>query len=124
EGPAEHGLVRLVGAIARRPEQVFFFVPLVLLTILLALETSKGSITIAWGFEAVAVVVLGFLLKERVYALSALGFIVLCLGKLILIDLWQLSSGQKYLTMGALGVTAVLFSFLFPRYKHRLRELL
>jgi hypothetical protein len=122
--PPENGFSRMVAFIARRPDQVFFFVPLFLLTVLLALETSKGAITIAWGIESVAVFVFGMVIRERNYIFTAIGLILLCLGKLVFVDLWQLSSGQKYLTMGSLGIAAILFSFLIPRYGHRWKELL
>jgi len=36
----------------RRPEQVFFFIPFVLLTTMLAIEVRVGLVTLVWGIEA------------------------------------------------------------------------
>src|SRR5262249_50889907 len=42
-------ILKFLRAVIRRPEQVFFFLPLGLLAALLAIEMRRGLITVSWG---------------------------------------------------------------------------
>jgi hypothetical protein len=114
----------LLAAIDRRPEQVFFFIPFVLLTALLALEIRIGMVTLAWGVEAVAVFLLALWAKERSYRLAGLGLLLVCVAKIVFLDVWGLAPRDRYLTFIVLGSALLGVSFLYTRYRDVLRQYL
>ncbi len=111
-------------ALDRRPDQVFFFIPFVLLTMLLALEMPSGMVTLAWGVEAFAVFALAIWVKERSYRLSALGLLLLCIAKIVVRDVWRLAPRDRYLTFIVLGSALLGVSYLYTRYREVLRQYL
>jgi hypothetical protein len=115
---------RVFAALNRRPEQVFFFIALTVLTVLLALEMRHGMVTLSWGVEGVAVFLLALWLGERSFRLSGLGLLLLCVGKIIVIDVWRLNPRDRYLTFIVLGTALLLVSFLYTRNREALRQYL
>ncbi|HXZ20070.1 MAG TPA: DUF2339 domain-containing protein, partial [Candidatus Acidoferrales bacterium] len=109
---------------ARRPEQILFFVPVGILTALLALEMRKGLITLAWGVEGVVVFLIALAIGERSFRLTGLGLLLLCVGKLVVVDVWTLESSDRYVTFIVLGAVLLLVSFLYTRYQEKLRQYL
>jgi hypothetical protein len=124
DGVQRGAWVRAFNAIGRRPDQVFFFIPFFLLTILLALEVPKGLVTVAWGVEAVAVFLLALAVGQRSYRLSGLGLLLLCVGKIVVIDVWGLQPRDRYLTFIVLGVALLGVSFLYTRFRETIRQYL
>jgi uncharacterized membrane protein len=124
EESIERGLVRLLQAVVRRPEQVLFFIAIGLLTVLLALEMRHGMVTLAWGVEGVAVFVLALWLAERSFRLTGLALLLLCVGKILLVDVWRLDPRDRYLTFIVLGAALLLVSFLYTRNREALRQYL
>jgi uncharacterized membrane protein len=118
------GLVRLFQFFARRPEQVFFFTALILLTVLLALEMRHGMVTVSWGVEGVAVFLLALWVGERSFRLSGLGLLLLCVGKILFVDVWRLNPRDRYLTLIVLGGALLLVSFLYTRNRELIRQYL
>jgi hypothetical protein len=117
EDPGNRG--RLATALAR-PEQVFFFVPLLLLLVLQALVSQHG-VTMAWGLTGLAVFIAALWLGQRSFRLAGLGLLLLCVAKLGLVDTWRMSSGDRYLTFIFIGTTMVLVSFLYNRFREKIR---
>jgi hypothetical protein len=107
-----------------RPEQVFFFIPFALLTILVALDSTAGQLTVNWGIEGVAVFLFAVWVGERCFRLSGLGLLLICAAKIFLIDVWGLDPQSKYITLIALGAALVLVSYLYTRYKEKFRQYL
>lgn len=126
EAPEErrNRLTRAVAATLRHPEQVFFFIPFVLLTLLLRAEMRKGMVTVAWGVEAVAVFLFALWVGQRSYRLSGLGLLLLCVGKIVFVDVWGLSPRDRYLTFIVLGFALLIVSFLYTRYREVIRRYL
>jgi uncharacterized membrane protein len=85
---------------------------------------SRGMATVAWGAEAVAVFLFALALKERTFRLSAITLLIVCVGKVILIDVWGLKPLDRDLTIIITGVALVSVSILFTRYKEVLRAYL
>lgn len=106
------------------PEQVFFFVPIALLTATLAFEMSKGVLTIALGLEGVAVFILALLAHQRSYRLTGLGLLLACVLKIVCVDVWGLDAQHRYLTLIVLGAALLVVSFLYNRHREALRQLL
>lgn len=108
----------------RRPEQVFFFVPFSLLTILIALESTRGQLTVKWGVEGLVVFLFAIWVGERSFRLAGLGLLLACAAKIFLIDVWGLDPQSKYITLIALGAALVLVSYLYTRYREKFRQYL
>jgi uncharacterized membrane protein len=124
EPSEETGLVRLLQSVVRRPEQIFFFIAVGLLTTLLAVEMRHGMVTLSWGVEGVAVFMLALWLGERSFRLTGLGLLLLCVGKILLVDVWGLDPRDRYLTFIVLGAALLLVSFLYTRNREALRQYL
>jgi uncharacterized membrane protein len=120
----EAGIVRLVEALGRRPEQLFFFIAIGLQTVLLGVEMRHGMVTLSWGLEGVAVFLLALWLGERSFRLTGIGLLLLCVGKILVDDVWRLNQRDKYLTFIGLGVALILVSYLWTRYQERIRQYL
>jgi len=123
-GANQSRLMKLLRAFERRPEQVFFFAAVSLLTILLALDMRHGMVTVSWGVEGVAVFLLALRLGERSFRLTGLGLLLLCVGKILLVDVWRLNPPDRYLTLIVLGSALLLVSFLYTRHREALRQYL
>ena len=115
---------RMAAAVDRHPDQVFFFVPLLLLTVLLAVEVNKGLVTLSWGIEAVVVFMFALRVGERSFRLAGLGLLLLCVAKILVIDVWEMNPRDRYLTFIVLGSALVLVSFLYSRYRDTIRQYL
>ena len=120
DGAELPGLLR---RIASRSEQFFFFAAVALLTPLIAIEMAHGEITIGWGVEAVLVFVFALWVGERSFRLCGLGLLLLCLGKLT-IDVWNMNTSDRTLSMTVLGAVILLMSFLYNRYREAIRKYL
>ena len=113
---------RMLGNLNRRPEQALFFATFILLTYFLYLELRPyGMATAAWGAEAVALFLFALAVKERSFRLSAMGLLLACVGRIILVDVWRLAPRDRYLTFMALGVALLSVSFLYTRFRDVLR---
>lgn len=115
---------QLFAWLLRRPEQIFFFTAVVLLTVLLGLDMRSGLVTLAWGAEAVAIFLLALAVGERSFRLTGLGLLVLCVGKIALVDVWALHGTDRYVTLIGLGVALLLVSALYTRYRQVLHKYL
>lgn len=116
--------VRLAKTLDHRPDQVFFFIPFVLLTSLLGVEMRSGMVTLAWGIEAVAVFLLAIRVQERSFRLAGLGLLLLCVAKIVFRDVWGLAPRDRYLTFIVLGSALLAVSYLYTRYRDVLRQYL
>ena len=110
--------------LARRPEQVFFFIVLTLLTALLAIEMRHGMVTLSWGVEALAVFLFALWVGERSFRLAGLGLLLLCAAKILVVDVWRLNPSDRYLTLIVLGGVLLSVSFLYTRYRDAIRQYL
>jgi hypothetical protein len=118
------GIRKLIQVLSSRPDQTFFFAPLLLLTVTLAFFVKGGMLTVAWGLEGVAVFLCALLVGQRSYRLCGLGLLLLCVGKIVIMDVWELAPRDRYLTLIVLGAALLLVSFLYNKNRERLRSLL
>ena len=124
EASQESGLVLLVQSLARHPEQLFFFIAAGILTVLLALEMRHGMVTLSWGLEGVAVFLMALWLGERSFRLTGLSLLLLCVGKILVDDVWRLNPRDRYLTFIVLGAALLFVSFLYTKNREALRRYL
>lgn len=90
----------------------------------LAVEVSGTALTVWLSVEGLAVVTLGFLTRERVARLTGLGLLSFCILKLCFYDLWGLGGLARIFSFIVLGVVLVAVSYVYTRFKDRLKELL
>jgi len=124
ESSSESRVLRMLQTLGARPEQVIFFIAIGLLTVLLALEMRHGLITLSWGLEGVALFMFALWVGERSFRLSGLGLLLLCAGKILVVDVWRLSLPDRYLTLIVLGSALILVSFLYTRHREAIRQYL
>jgi hypothetical protein len=111
--------------LAGHPEQPMFFVPFVLLAVLLALKVDPGMITLAWGAQAVVVFVLALVARETSYRRSGLVLLLLSAAKIVFWDVWKMNdASSRYLTLIGIGLLILVVSYLFSRNREALREYL
>lgn len=115
-------LVRYLAA--RRPDQILFFVPLLLIVITIAVKMDPGTVTLAWGIVGLLVILLGLLATQRSYRLTGLTLLVLCIGKIAFRDAWHLDERSRYITFIVLGVALILVSALYSKYRDQVSRLL
>ena len=116
--------VRPLALIASRPEQVEFFVPVILVTCMLALKMRAGMVTVSWGMEGVMIFLLALAVKERSFRLTGLGILLLCVAKVMALDVWGLQPRDRYVTFIIVGAALVLVSFLYSKYRDAIRQYL
>lgn len=107
-----------------RPEQPFFFVPYSLLAILIAFELRTGMITLGWIALGLAAFLAALPIGERSYRLGGLSLLLIGLVKIVLVDIWSLSTTDKILTFVITGVVLMLVSFLYSRYRETILKFL
>lgn len=116
--------INRLAMIVGRPEQFVFFVPIILVTCMLGLKMQSGMKTVAWGVEGVVIFLLALAVKERSFRLTGLGVLLLCVGKIMVLDVWGLQSRDRYITLIIVGAALVFVSFLYTRYRDTIRQYL
>lgn len=122
--PGSSRIVQLLQAAVRRPEQLQFFVPVILVTCMLALKMKTGMITVSWGIEAVLVFLFALAVRERSFRLTGLGLLLLCVAKIAALDFWGLQLRDRYITLIVVGIALTFVSFLYTRYRETIRQYL
>ncbi len=115
--------IRRLAVIASRPEQVEFFIPVILVTCMLALKM-RGMVTVSWGVEGLLIFLFAIAVKERSFRLSGLGLLLLCIGKLCALDAWGLQPRDRYITFIIVGAAVSFVSFLYNKYSETIRQYL
>lgn len=121
---SESGLVSSVSRFLRRPERIYFFLPMILVTLLILQEVSTGRVTIAWGIEAVVTFLFALVVGERSYRLAGLSLLLTCVAKILVLDVWRQQRSDRYITFIILGVALLLVSFLYTRYSETINRYL
>jgi predicted membrane protein DUF2339 len=124
EDALESGIVASASRLLQRPEQIYFFLPMILVTFLIAQEVAMGRVTIGWGIEAVAAFLFALVVGERSYRLAGLGLLLACVAKILLLDVWRQQRSDRYITFIILGVALLLVSFLYTRYSEAINRYL
>ncbi|MGO9097458.1 MAG: DUF2339 domain-containing protein [Bryobacteraceae bacterium] len=127
--------------IARRPEsyrdgepsptlvdlharKLFSLLASVLLAVLIFYEISGSLLTVAWGLEGLLVLLIGFPTRERVLRLSGLALFTFCVLKLFAYDLRELDTPNRILSFVVLGLLLLGVSWIYTRFRERIRRYL
>jgi hypothetical protein len=122
--PSSGRFASVRAAIVRRPEQLLFFVPVILLTCMLSLKMRAGMITVSWGVEGLLIFLFALAVKESSFRRTGLIVLLLCIAKLAAFDFWGLQLRDQWITCVSLGAAAMFVSFLWNKYKETIRQLL
>jgi hypothetical protein len=110
--------------ILTHPEQPFFFVPFALIAVLIAFELRTGMITLGWIALGLTAFLAALPIGERSYRLSGLSLLLFGLAKIVLVDIWSLSTTDRILTLIVTGIALLLVSFLYSRYRETILKFL
>ena len=113
-----------IAALDRYPYHLFFFTAAILITRLLSIEIHHGYLTAAWGAEAIVVFLIALRVNERSYRWCALILLLLCVGRIVLIDVWTLDQLGRIVSFMGLGAALLIVSFLYARHRELLRKVL
>ena len=121
---SENDLTVNLSDLLRRPEQIYFFLPMILVTILIFNEVSEGRVTIGWGIEAVIAFLFALIVGERSFRLAGLSLLLVCVAKIVVLDVWRQERSDRFITFIILGVALLLVSYLYTRYSEAIRRYL
>ncbi len=127
--PAAIGIACLYGAQLLSPREAHWriFHSLAatgLFTVALFYEVSGSVLTVAWGAEGLALLGAGFPLRDRALRLSGLTLLLVCILKLFFYDLSSLDTLPRIFSFIALGLILVGVSWLYTRFRERVRKFL
>lgn len=80
-------------------------------------QTLLFSLSAIWGLYAAALLVGGLVAKLRWARLAALGLFGVTIVKMLVLDLWTLTTGQRVLAFIGLGAVLLACSVLYHRFK-------
>jgi hypothetical protein len=122
--PMEGGLfARLMGVLTRHPDKIIFFIAFGLLTALLYLEVSS-NVTLVWGLEALVVFLFALWAGVRSFRLAAIGLLLVCVGRIAVVDLWRFEGNSRWLTGIGLGASLIMVGYMSIRHREAIRKLL
>jgi hypothetical protein len=111
-------------ALARHPERPMFFVPVILLIVLLFLKLTGWWVTLGWATEALAVFILALWARERSFRLTGLSLMLVSIGKLGYDTYYSPNQSAKILTFIGVGIALLVVPFLYGKNKEALRQYL
>ena len=89
----------------------------------LVAESTQGFlITISWSVLGSLVLAAGFALRERSYRLLGLVILAASVGRIFLVDVWQLDTIYRILSFLVLGVLLLAAGFVYNRFAGVLRK--
>ncbi|HEX4228594.1 MAG TPA: DUF2339 domain-containing protein [Bryobacteraceae bacterium] len=97
---------------------------LLLLTVIVYIEVSGSYRTVVWAIESVALLAVGLTIRERPLRLEGLFLLLACILKLFLYDLRNLETIYRILSFIALGLILLGVSWVYTRFRERLRHYL
>jgi Predicted membrane protein (DUF2339) len=115
---------KVVSALVTRPEQLQFFAPIILLTIMLALKMKESMVTVSWGIEGVFIIVLALAFRERSFLRAGFAILLLTVAKVFAMDMWRLDLLHGTITFIGVGLAVTAVSFLYIRFSDNLRRYL
>ena len=77
---------------------------------------------LCWAVLALVVFGTGFALRERVYRWLGLAVLAGALGRVVLLDVWQLALLYRVLSFMALGIVLIVLGYVYNRWQEKIRE--
>ncbi len=96
----------------------------ILLGALLFYEMPGRLLTAAWGIEGAILLAVGFFLQDRLFRLTGLTVLGVCLPKLFLYDLRHLETPYRIFSFVLLGLLLIAVSWVYTRFKSQVKAYL
>lgn len=89
-----------------------------------AIQVQSGGffLTVGWTVLGFVVLVLGFVLRERMHRWTGLAMLGLAIARVGIYDFWRLDTLHQILSALALGVALVVLGFIYNRYQETIRK--
>ncbi len=94
------------------------------LTLLVFYEMTIDLVSIGWAISALFLLVIGFALNERSLRLYGLGLLLVCLLKVVFVDLEGVETIYRVFSFIVLGLVLLLASFGYSRFRDTLERYL
>ena len=91
---------------------------------LVLLEMEEFWISVGWTILAAAVLVLGFYLKRKQFRLQGIILFGITILKVFLYDTRELDTLYRTISFIVLGIILLLASFIYTKYKDKLKDIL
>ena len=78
--------------------------------------------TVAWGGLAFLLIAIGFGLRESEYRRLGIFVLALAMGRVFMIDIWELTLGFRVLSFMGLGLVLITLGYIYNRYQSKIRE--
>jgi hypothetical protein len=104
-------------ALIARPEQLQFFVPVILVATMFALKMKSEWVTASWGLEGLCIVLLAYRVKEHSYRLTAYAMFLLCIAKIVAMDFWRETLLERGISFAVVGGVILAVALLHTRNK-------
>ncbi len=104
-------------SLVARPEQLQFFVPVILVACMFALKMQSEWVTASWGLEGLCIVLLAYLVKEHSYRLTGYALLVLCVAKVAAMDFWRETLFERGISVALVGGVLLAVALLHTRNK-------
>lgn len=124
ESTSDQPIMQTLHSCFVRSDLSVFYMGVLLLTILLGVEMRHGIVTVAWGIEGVLLFLFALWIGERSYRITGLCLLLLCVGKIALVDVWRLNTPDRALTFIVLGAALLMVSLLYTRNREAIRQFL
>jgi hypothetical protein len=108
---------KITTALVARPEQLQFFVPVILVATMFALKMNSEWVTASWGLEGLCIVLLAYLVKEHSYRLTGYAMLVLCVAKVAAMDFWRETLFERGISVAIVGSVLLAVALLLTRLK-------
>ena len=86
-------------------------------------SSQNTAITIFWAFYATLLLVIGFMRRIRAIRLFGLAFFFVTAIK-VFMDMYSYGEIYRIISFIVFGIIAVSSSFLYAKYKHRIKEII
>jgi hypothetical protein len=83
---------------------------------------TTSGLTPAWALLALVVFVAGLALRERVYRMGGFALLALAIGRIFVVDIWQLETIYRILSFLVLGAVLLLLGYLYNRFADTIRQ--
>src|SRR5205823_2357625 len=77
--------------------------------------------TIAWTLLAACIFAAGLGLRERAYRLGGLVILAATIGRIFLVDVWQLEVGYRIASFILLGLVLLALGFVYNKFADKIR---
>ena len=104
--------------------KMYFLSATLLTTALLGMELKHYWISIGWAIQAMIILFIGIKYMKPYLRKSGIALFVIVILKVFLFDISELSTGYRTISFMILGVILMIVSFVYTKYKDRLKEII